>query len=204
MFSRQFSWTTVYFGPTGGQQEPWCAVGRFRWKRVFTWAGKVKLSFYLLLWICFHALRRLLYDLKSAISIVCLLQVEAIKKISEYVAQLRRVGQGHGRNQNKISFLINVTNLTFSPLLNMIINYLNCLLSSPSKRVVLWWGILGVWHFDQMLLHGEEVVAWWWTHLACHLTIPTKAWYLCCFCSLVLNLETFGHAISAETFTLCW
>lgn len=39
-------------------------------------------------------------------------QVEAIKKISEYVAQLRRVGQGHG-----------------------------------------------VWHFDQMLLHGEEVVA---------------------------------------------
>ncbi|KDO68866.1 hypothetical protein CISIN_1g0217031mg, partial [Citrus sinensis] len=86
-------------------------------------------------------------------------QVEAIKKISEYVAQLRRVGQGHGRNQNKISFLINVTNLTFSPLLNMIINYLNCLLSSPSKRVVLWWGISGVWHFDQMLLHGEEVVA---------------------------------------------
>lgn len=137
MFSRQFSWTTVYFGPTGGQQEPWCAVGRFRWKRVFTWAGKVKLSFYLLLWICFHALRRLLYDLKSAISIVCLSQVEAIKKISEYVAQLRRVGQGHGRNQNKISFLINVTNLTFSPLLNMIINYLNCLLSSPSKRVVM-------------------------------------------------------------------
>lgn len=26
------------------------------------------------------------------------LQVEAIKKISEYVAQLRRVGKGHGRN----------------------------------------------------------------------------------------------------------
>ncbi|KAH8496835.1 hypothetical protein Peur_054571 [Populus x canadensis] len=39
-------------------------------------------------------------------------QVDAIKKISEYVAQLRRVGKGHG-----------------------------------------------VWHFDQMLLHGEEVVA---------------------------------------------
>ncbi|KAJ4720126.1 Ferritin [Melia azedarach] len=39
-------------------------------------------------------------------------QVEAIKKISEYVAQLRRVGKGHG-----------------------------------------------VWHFDQMLLHEEEVVA---------------------------------------------
>ncbi|XP_031372591.1 ferritin-3, chloroplastic-like [Punica granatum] len=39
-------------------------------------------------------------------------QVEAIKKISEYVAQLRRVGKGHG-----------------------------------------------VWHFDQMLLHGEEVAA---------------------------------------------
>ncbi|PKU65221.1 ferritin-3, chloroplastic-like [Dendrobium catenatum] len=36
-------------------------------------------------------------------------QVEAIKKISEYVAQLRRVGKGHG-----------------------------------------------VWHFDQVLLHGEE------------------------------------------------
>ncbi|XP_050210443.1 ferritin-3, chloroplastic [Mercurialis annua] len=39
-------------------------------------------------------------------------QVEAIKKISEYVAQLRRVGKGHG-----------------------------------------------VWHFDQMLLDGEEAVA---------------------------------------------
>ncbi|CAN4095754.1 unnamed protein product [Withania somnifera] len=39
-------------------------------------------------------------------------QVEAIKKISEYVAQLRRVGKGHG-----------------------------------------------VWHFDQMLLHEEEVLA---------------------------------------------
>ncbi|KAJ6720624.1 FERRITIN [Salix viminalis] len=39
-------------------------------------------------------------------------QVDAIKKISEYVAQLRRVGKGHG-----------------------------------------------VWHFDQMLLHGEEIVA---------------------------------------------
>ncbi|CAI9762271.1 unnamed protein product [Fraxinus pennsylvanica] len=39
-------------------------------------------------------------------------QVEAIKKISEYVAQLRRVGKGHG-----------------------------------------------VWHFDQMLLHEEEVAA---------------------------------------------
>ncbi|MED6198591.1 Ferritin-3, chloroplastic [Stylosanthes scabra] len=39
-------------------------------------------------------------------------QVEAIKKISEYVAQLRRVGKGHG-----------------------------------------------VWHFDQMLLHGDGVAA---------------------------------------------
>ncbi|KAJ8542065.1 hypothetical protein K7X08_016931 [Anisodus acutangulus] len=39
-------------------------------------------------------------------------QVESIKKISEYVAQLRRVGKGHG-----------------------------------------------VWHFDQMLLHEEEVLA---------------------------------------------
>ncbi|KAJ6429301.1 hypothetical protein OIU84_020853 [Salix udensis] len=39
-------------------------------------------------------------------------QVESIKKISEYVAQLRRVGKGHG-----------------------------------------------VWHFDQMLLHGEAAVA---------------------------------------------
>lgn len=39
-------------------------------------------------------------------------QVEAIKKISEYVAQLRRVGKGHG-----------------------------------------------VWHFDQMLLHGGDVAA---------------------------------------------
>ncbi|KAJ8540476.1 hypothetical protein K7X08_030395 [Anisodus acutangulus] len=39
-------------------------------------------------------------------------QVESIKKISEYVAQLRRVGKGHG-----------------------------------------------VWHFDQMLLHDEEVLA---------------------------------------------
>ncbi|XP_011002568.1 PREDICTED: ferritin-3, chloroplastic [Populus euphratica] len=39
-------------------------------------------------------------------------QVESIKKISEYVAQLRRVGKGHG-----------------------------------------------VWHFDQMLLRGEEAVA---------------------------------------------
>ncbi|KAF4387370.1 ferritin-3, chloroplastic-like [Cannabis sativa] len=39
-------------------------------------------------------------------------QVEAIKKISEYVAQLRRVGKGHG-----------------------------------------------VWHFDQMLLHGEGAAA---------------------------------------------
>lgn len=27
-----------------------------------------------------------------------LLQVEAIRKISEYVAQLRRVGKGHGMN----------------------------------------------------------------------------------------------------------
>ncbi|KAK4353844.1 hypothetical protein RND71_026038 [Anisodus tanguticus] len=39
-------------------------------------------------------------------------QVESIKKISEYVARLRRVGKGHG-----------------------------------------------VWHFDQMLLHDEEVLA---------------------------------------------
>ncbi|XP_022862404.1 ferritin-3, chloroplastic-like [Olea europaea var. sylvestris] len=39
-------------------------------------------------------------------------QVESIKKISEYVAQLRRVGKGHG-----------------------------------------------IWHFDQMLLREEEVVA---------------------------------------------
>nr|GLL28028.1 ferritin-2, chloroplastic-like isoform X1 [Ipomoea trifida] len=39
-------------------------------------------------------------------------QVESIRKISEYVAQLRRVGKGHG-----------------------------------------------VWHFDQMLLHGEAVAA---------------------------------------------
>lgn len=103
IFSCQLFWAVVYVGPIGSQQEQWCAVGRFRWKRVFTWAGKAKLSFYLLLWLCFHSLRRMLYDLKSAMSIVCHLQVEAIKKISEYVAQLRRVGKGHGRNRNKIS-----------------------------------------------------------------------------------------------------
>lgn len=69
-------------------------------------------------------------------------QVEAIKKISEYVAQLRRVGKGHGENFNFC--LIHASYLSliqFSfPMLFQTVNFCDFL------------DVLsGVWHFDQVL-----------------------------------------------------
>lgn len=84
-------------------------------------------------------------------------QVEAIKKISEYVAQLRRVGKGHGRNQwSNIIVIFTLSYIVIFVYFNMALLYLlwffcflklSCFLSIP-----------GVWHFDQALLHGDGAV----------------------------------------------
>lgn len=58
--------------------------------------------------------------------------MESIKKISEYVAQLRRVGKGHGMTE---SFLYQH-------------HVIICLFFKNLE-----WNLSGVWHFDQMLLH---------------------------------------------------
>ena len=68
-------------------------------------------------------------------------KVEAIKKISEYVAQLRRVGKGHGK------FISNCT--------CNILRIIHHLVTKSSNFL----GISGVWHFDQMLLN-EEAAVW--------------------------------------------
>lgn len=74
---------------------------------------------------------------------VLFLQVEAIKKIAEYVSQLRRVGKGHGMHIASILFHINPQTLPKKER-EMISN----------KIDFLW--LVGVWHFDQRLLHEED------------------------------------------------
>lgn len=74
-----------------------------------------------------------------------LLQVEAIKKIAEYVAQLRMVGKGHGMIQiSEIDYHCQVVAvvLTFTA-------------TFWAQVFVNWW-LAGVWHFDQMLLHEGD------------------------------------------------
>ncbi|KAK6118253.1 hypothetical protein DH2020_048039 [Rehmannia glutinosa] len=63
-------------------------------------------------------------------------QVEAIKKISEYVAQLRRVGKGHGMTSSSVvnkSFRLSKSSAVITQLIFVCEH-------------------AGVWHFDQMLL----------------------------------------------------
>ncbi|KAK9291296.1 hypothetical protein L1049_009486 [Liquidambar formosana] len=91
-------------------------------------------------------------------------QVEAIKKIAGYVAQLRRVGKGHGTNQiSKFSlhlqFFIHSTTTITCCLYNLATNA-----SSPlfflsflgSTKTNFFRVLAGVWHFDQMLLHEGD------------------------------------------------
>ncbi|KAK6120232.1 hypothetical protein DH2020_045923 [Rehmannia glutinosa] len=71
-------------------------------------------------------------------------QVEAIKKISEYVAQLRRVGKGHGMISSSL-----VNNRFMSPplLLSLCVKILLLI-----TEIIFVCAHAGVWHFDQMLL----------------------------------------------------
>lgn len=75
--------------------------------------------------------------------------MESIKKISEYVAQLRRVGKGHGMFSASITspFQISIQSCDMRSLL------------IPFSHHLYLFVLLGVWHFDQMLLHGEAVAA---------------------------------------------
>lgn len=86
--------------------------------------------------------------------------MEAIKKISEYVAQLRRVGKGHGKH-SQFSFILIFMDLTLSPLSSSVHFYLYFTLTSTIliKSVFALLCISGVWHFDQMLLRDEGAVA---------------------------------------------
>ena len=73
--------------------------------------------------------------------------MQAIKKIAEYVAQLRRVGKGHGTILNLVKSFVNLQPIFETTLL-------------PN----LFWTVFafespGVWHFDQMLLHEGEGAA---------------------------------------------
>lgn len=85
--------------------------------------------------------------------------MEAVKKISEYVAQLRRVGKGHGKHP-QFSFIIIFIDLTSSLFSSFVHFYLYFTLTSPVliKSVFALLRISGVWHFDQMLLHEEGAV----------------------------------------------
>lgn len=100
-----------------------------------------------------------------------LFQVHAIKKIAEYVAQLRRVGKGHGRDAYlhfhlfllscpfRHNLMINLTpRLVFflSPMFFLFLNWLLKQCSLIPKLFGSW--ISGVWHFDQMLLREEGAV----------------------------------------------
>lgn len=68
--------------------------------------------------------------------------MESIKKISEYVAQLRRLGPGHGNGAHKFQKMLKKIPIIFGELKG--VSSLN---------------FAGVWHFDQMLLHDTAGVA---------------------------------------------
>jgi len=69
--------------------------------------------------------------------------VESIKRISEYVAQLRRVGKGHGKNF-KLWYLHFLLHRVFVPMIKERYRYILFVFLDE---------LSGVWHFDQMLLH---------------------------------------------------
>ncbi|GAB2284637.1 Dysferlin [Dionaea muscipula] len=83
-------------------------------------------------------------------------QVESIKKIAEYVTQLRMVGKG-GHGKNKIRFQLQLSLQFFCPQpvevsSSPYIEYIcpgNCGFKEHCK-------LAGLWHFDQQLLHEGE------------------------------------------------
>lgn len=104
--------------------------------------------------------------------------MEAIKKISEYVAQLRRVGKGHGITL-KTNFIITVFTevlILLNHLMKQGFQFLALLCTHVSYFLLFlhvfylfykinllikphgFDGFSGVWHFDQMLLN-EGVAA---------------------------------------------
>jgi len=71
-------------------------------------------------------------------------QVEAIKKISEYVAQLRMVGKGHGM------FCYHYFSYWFTEFaFDVHFHHFGIFL----LLVFMFYWLAGVWHFDQSLLH---------------------------------------------------
>lgn len=98
-------------------------------------------------------------------------QVESIKKIAEYVAQLRLVGKGHGMHIFSSASLSKVV-IAFHLLIVIgplaYYDALPCLLCPYvikqnlvllcSNRITVLWLLSGVWHFDQKLLHDEDHV----------------------------------------------
>lgn len=83
---------------TGGIKVQWSTADRLRWEWIPWGAGKkpsahlgTELALEMLIFNCYALVNYVLLKISAL-----LWKVEAIKKISEYVAQLRRVGKGHG------------------------------------------------------------------------------------------------------------